>query len=236
MTYKRIVLKVSGEFLGATTAALDADRFRQVCSSVESLVDIGVETCVVVGGGNIMRGAQFHDWGVSQSEADVVGMMATGVNAALLSSMLAARGVASPVLMSNGPCSGLGHGWSGDDAVQTLEACGTVIVAGGWGRPLVSTDYPAVAFAAEIGADAVLMAKSGTTGVYDSDPRSDPAARFLPSIPLAEALQARLGVMDCVALEIALQHRVRIHIFTTDDPELPSRICKGEMVGSVLHP
>jgi uridylate kinase len=163
-------------------------------------------------------------------------MLATGVNAAMLAALLRSRGATEPVLMSNGPCRALGEPWSSPRAAAALSAGRTTIVAGGWGRPYVSTDYPAVGFAAEIHAQAVLMAKSGTDGVYDSDPAISGDARFLPELSIDEALSRGLTVMDEAALLLARDRNIVLHVFAADDPDLPVKIVKGEQVGSLIFP
>lgn len=236
MRYHRVVLKVSGEFLGDGRSWLSAQNLGSVCRSIEMLVSVGVEPLVVVGGGNIFRGNQHEHYGISQVDADIVGMTATGVNAGLLWAMLAGRKAVSPMLFGNGPCEAVGHRWMADDAKTALNAGRVPIVAGGWGKPLVSTDFPSVGFAEEVEAEAVLMAKSGIDGVYDRDPRLYPTARFIPELSLADALALNIEVMDRVAMQKALEHRIRIHVFGAEDPELPTRVAKGAAVGTLLFP
>jgi uridylate kinase len=233
--YRRVVYKLSGEYFAAG-ACMAADRFAKVCRSIELLVGLGVETCVVVGGGNIFRGNQCEEYGIDGVDADIVGMMATAVNAQMLFSMLTARGEVSPTILSNGPCSSLGQKWTPTGARGALERGTVPLVAGGCGQPLVSTDYPAVAFAKEIGAQAVLMAKNGIDGVYTRDPNTFHDATFLPKFSLKEALNSEIQVMDRVALQTALDQRLRIHVFSADDENLPSRIVKGEEHGTYLYP
>lgn len=237
MRYHRVVLKLSGEFLGYGRSSLSASNLSSVCRSIEMLVSVGVEPLVVVGGGNIFRGGQHEEYGISQVDADIVGMTATGVNASLLRAMLASRKIVLPVLFGNGPCEAVGHRWMADDAKEALETGRVPIVAGGWGKPLVSTDFPSVGFAEEVDAEAVLMAKSCVDGVYDRDPRLHPTtARFMEEMSLAEALALNLEVMDRVAMQKALEHSIRIHVFSAEDPELPTRVVKGEAVGTLLFP
>lgn len=234
--YSRVVYKLSGEHFSDGGSALTVGRFEEVCRSIELLSSLGVEPCVVVGGGNIFRGNRHEKWGISQPEADIAGMMATSINASLLDSMLRARGAVSPVLFSLGPCEALGRKWNASAVGSELRAGRIPLVAGGAGIPLVSTDYPAIGFAKEIGAEAVLMAKSGVDGVYERDPNRYGSARFLASLSIEEALNRDLEVMDRVALLTALEHRIKIHVFSAEDESLPGRVAKGETIGTVLTP
>lgn len=234
--YSRVVFKLSGEYFASDQDSLARSRFDKVCRSIEQLVSVGVEPCVVVGGGNIFRGNRSDDWGIRNVDADTVGMMATAVNAALLCAMLESRCIVDPVVLSNGPCQALGQKWTSTDARNALSRGQVPLVAGGWGQPLVSTDYPAVGFAKEIGAEAVLMAKSGIDGVYTKDPNQHADAQFLEKICLKDALTSDIRVMDRVALQTALEHEIKIHVFAADDESLPCRIVKGEDHGTLLHP
>src|SRR4051812_48267957 len=134
MRYHRVVLKLSGEFLGDGCSSLSVPKLISVCRSIEMLVSIGVEPLVVVGGGNIFRGGLYKKYGISKVEADRVGMAATGVNANLLNEMLASRKAATPVLFGNGPCEAMGHRWMADDGKAALDAGKVPIIAGGWGK------------------------------------------------------------------------------------------------------
>jgi uridylate kinase len=233
--YRRVVYKLSGEYF-ASDACMAPGRFAKVCRSIELLVALGIETCVVVGGGNIHRGNEAEDYGIDSVDSDIVGMLATAVNAQMLFAMLTARGEVSPTILSNGPCTGLGQRWTPTGARNALDRRVVPLVAGGCGQPLVSTDYPAVAFAKEIGAQAVLMAKNGIDGVYTKDPNAYSDATFLAKISLKEALKSEIQVMDRIAMQTALDQRLRIHVFSADDENLPSLIVKGEEHGTVLLP
>jgi uridylate kinase len=232
--YKRVVLKLSGEFMGGPAGAVDAENFRSVCTSIERLSSIGVEVCVVVGGGNVWRGNQKGELGIEQGPADMAGMIATGFNATLLAAMLDSRGAVTPRLLTTGPVQSAGTPWQAHVAVHEMEAGHPVLIGGGWGQPFVTTDYPAVAYALEINAEAILMAKNGIDGVYDSDPHQNPLAKLLPRISPFEALQKNLRVMDAVALQLASENRIPIHVFSAADPELPALVAKGEEIGSIV--
>jgi uridylate kinase len=234
--YSRVILKLSGEFFCDGNDVLSPDRFAQVCASIEQLVKANVEVCVIVGGGNILRGIDHEKYGVDKVAADRVGMIATGVNASMLSSMLEERGVATPVLFGNGPVTSLGKPWTHTEARAILSQGRVAIVAGGWGRPFVSTDYPAVGFAKEVEAEAVLMAKNGVDGVYTSDPRTDNQAEFIAFLSIQDALDRDLKVMDRVALEAAKEHGIVIHVFAASDVDAPATIARGENVGTTILP
>lgn len=236
MRYRRIILKLSGEALRGPFEPMNSEKFDDVCRTVEALVALGVEVCVVAGGGNIIRGDRYKQYNITRAQADQAGMIATGQNAQMLVSKLTQRGASKPTILTNGPCLGLGPMWSPERAIAALDSGQTPVVAGGSGQFYVSTDYPAVTFAEQVGAAAVLMAKSGTDGVYARDPKVDPTARFLPSLTMQQALDSDLHVMDREALEFSRKHGVYIHVFSAEDPDLPARIIKNEQVGSILIP
>jgi uridylate kinase len=231
ISLERVAIKVSGESLGR----LDASRTIEVAKAIASINSMGVGQIVVVGGGNLFRRHQAHEWGIGDYEADEAGMIATGLNVRLLDGVLAAMGVASQIF-SRGPCIGIGIPYVRESVCAQLAEGRVVLIAGGMGISGVSTDYPAIHAAIDTGAAAVIMAKHDTDGVYTADPRKDSRAVFLPEISATEALNRQLQVMDPSALTLAREHGKEIHIVNADDPNNIKYVIEGKEIGSVIRP
>jgi uridylate kinase len=178
--YRRVVVKLSGEALaGAASTGVDPDALAMVANEVLSVRDLGVQVAVVVGGGNYFRGRMAEGWGISRAEADNIGMLGTVMNALMLRGALTARTDLDVRVMTAMPMQSVAEPFIRLRAVRHLEQGAIVLLAGGIGQPYVTTDYPAVQRALELDADALLVAKRGVDGVYDSDPRANPdAVRF----------------------------------------------------------
>jgi uridylate kinase len=233
LAYKRIVLKVSGESLGSQTASLDRSMFRRAVKRLVELHDMGVEIAVVVGGGNLLRGNQAHLWGIDEELADQAGMAATGVNAKLLAGMLAGSAVPAEVF-ARGACHGTPYNTV--DVKAALSSGAITILAGGLGVSGMSTDIAAVQSAHEVGAQAVIMSKFGTDGVYTADPRRSDHATFLPRLNATDALRLKLAVMDEAALALVIRHKVRVHVVGADDESAVRQVLEGISIGSLIEP
>jgi uridylate kinase len=165
--YETVVLKLSGEALGGEDSGhLDSSTYASTAVQISEIVD-GIRCTVVMGGGNIFRGRDSTTFGLSSSEGDVAGMLATGVNAILLSGMLAKNGVPSEIF-TRGPCSGFGSRWAVDSIRMALSKGTVAIVAGGLRVPGLASDVPAVDVAAQLGAQLVVMSKHDVRGVFFS--------------------------------------------------------------------
>ena len=234
LRYRRVVLKLSGEAFSSELATLDSDQFAEAARSITEVHALGADVLVVVGGGNVFRGAEREKFNLSSSDGDKVGMIATGLNAALLEGGLRAIGTSVEVF-SRGPCIGVGTPWERNAVNAALEH-GVVILAGGLGVPSMSTDVPAVHAAVELDADAVIMEKHGVDGVYTSDPRLSSDARLLPVVSASNAIEQRLGVMDIVALELARQFGKTIHVVPASDRTAAAGVVRGEDRGSRVTP
>ena len=233
LRYKRILLKLSGEALmGEQDYGIDSDLVRNIAGHLREVAELGVEVAIVVGGGNIFRGVQGIKLGIDRVTGDHMGMLATVINALALASALQAEGVevrvqtaiemrevAEPFLVKR--------------AKRHLEYQRVVIFGAGTGHPFFSTDTAAALRAAEIGAEALLMAKNGVDGVYTADPRADSSAHLLPELSYEQLLE--LKVMDATATALARDVDMPIHIFNFASPDNIRRICCGETVGSVIR-
>lgn len=229
--YKRVLLKISGEALaGGKKTGLDFDVIRAVCAAVKRCVEKGVEVGVVVGGGNFWRGAKDGDEKMERSRADHMGMLATVMNALAVSDVFEQLGVPA-VVQTMVDMPRIAEPYTRRDAEAHLKAGKVVIFGCGTGSPYFSTDTGAALKAAEIGADALLLAKN-IDGVYSADPRADPAAVKYDHITYAEVLAKRLAVMDSTATSLAMDNRIPVVVFALADPENIVRVACGENVGT----
>jgi uridylate kinase len=201
----------------------------------EEIVSIhrtGLQFAVVVGGGNIVRGARAGADGMDRVTADYMGMLATVINALALQDLLERKGLDTRVLTAI-RMDEVAEPYIRRRAVRHLEKGRVVIFAGGTGNPYFSTDTAAVLRAIEIEAEALLKA-TNVDGIYSADPREDPNARFLEKVSYLEALQRGLKVMDTTALSMCGDNDLPIHVFNIHEPGAVRRILAGETVGSMV--
>ena len=232
--FRRVLLKLSGEALmGGLEYGADPDRIAAVAAQVKRVADRGVETSVVVGGGNIYRGLSAAASGMDRATGDYMGMLATVLNALALQDALEHQGAVTRVLSAI-QISEVAEPYIRRRAMRHLERGRIVIFAAGTGNPFFTTDTAAALRALEIHAEAILMAKNGVAGVYSADPRTDPGAKFIPQISHREAIEQQLQVMDVTALSLCMDNRLPIHVFNMDDERNIDRIVCGERVGTVV--
>jgi uridylate kinase len=235
LRYRRVVVKLSGEALaGPAGSGVDPASLAQVATEVLSLHDLGVQVAVVVGGGNYFRGRMADGWGISRAEADNIGMLGTVMNALMLRGVLTARTDTDVRVMTAMPMQSIAEPFIRLRAISHLDRGFIVFLAGGIGQPYVTTDYPAVQRALELDADALLVAKRGVDGVYDSDPRQNPAAVRYTELTYDEALTAGVRVMDTSALVLANEQALIMHVFDVAAVGVMRRICEGADVGTRL--
>ncbi len=226
--YRRVVVKLSGEALaGAAGTGADPASLARVSDEVLSLHNIGVQVAVVVGGGNYFRGRMADGWGISRAEADNIGMLGTLMNALMLRGALTARTDADIRVMTAVPIHSVAEPFIRLRAVHHLERGMIVVLAGGIGQPYVTTDYPAVQRALELDADALLVAKNGVDGVYDSDPKVNPDARRFATLPYEEAIASDIRVMDTSAFVLANEQALTMHVFDVAAVGVMKSICEG---------
>jgi uridylate kinase len=235
--YDRVVIKVSGESLGEDRL-LERRRFTSVAQMIAAVHSIGVTVTVVVGGGNIFRGANADEWGIERDEADDVGMASTGVNVLLLKSLLRRLGL-TPAVFSRGTAEGTGQPYDCEQVRASLQNGAVALLAGGLGKPGISTDVTAVDAAIDTEAPVVIMSKHGVDGVYTSDPhdpRDGEAALFIPELTVSEALEQNLQVMDAAALSLARRHGKLIHVIPAAETYAPRYVLEGKEIGSRIIP
>jgi uridylate kinase len=232
--YKRIVLKLSGEVLrgGKTGDPIDAATLEKTCSQVKEIADLGVEVCVVIGGGNIFRGLQGSQRGVDRTTGDYMGMLATVINGLALMAALEAQGVEvrvqTAIEMQN-----LAEPFIVRRATRHLELGRVVIFVAGTGNPFFSTDTTAALRAAEIGAQVILKATK-VDGIYDSDPVKNPDAKRFTHITYSDALSRRLQVMDSTAFSLCMDNKMPIIVFDMNKPDNIRLAIAGEEVGTLV--
>jgi uridylate kinase len=232
--FQRILVKLSGEaLLGDHEYGADPDRIGAIADEIKRVADRGVEVAIVVGGGNIYRGLRGAAQGMDRATGDYMGMLATVLNALAMQDALEKRGAHTRV-QSAITISEVAEPYIRRRAIRHLEKNRIVIFAAGTGNPFFTTDTAAALRALEIHAEAILMAKNNVEGVYDSDPRTNPDATFLPKITHHEAIERRLQVMDSTALSLCMDNNLPIYVFNVDDERNIDRIVCGERVGTVV--
>ena len=232
--YKRILLKLSGEALmGERQFGFDPAVLDLIARQIQQVLGMGIQVAMVVGGGNIFRGAEASRHGMERATADYAGMLATIINALALQdalekaditvrtqSAINVQSVAEPYIRRR--------------AIRHLEKGRVVIFAAGTGNPYMTTDTAAALRAIEIEAQVVLMAKNKVDGVYDADPRRTPAARRFETLDYIEAINRRLEVMDSTALALCMEHDLPIIVFDLSSPDSIVRAVRGEKIGTLV--
>ena len=232
--YKRVLLKVSGEALaGEKKTGIDFDVVRSVCAAVKQCVEMGVEVGIVVGGGNFWRGVKDGGGKMERTRADHMGMMATVMNALAVSDVFEQMGV--PVRVQTAlEISAVAEPYIRLKADKHLRNGRVVIFGCGTGNPYFSTDTAAVLRAAEIKADAILLAKN-IDGVYSADPRQDPNAVKYDHISYDDVLSQHLAVMDSTATSLSMDNNIPVIVFALADPQNIVRVVCGEDVGTKVN-
>ena len=234
-SYKRILLKVSGASLrGERGFGVDPDAVEYMGYEIRSVLELGVEMGVVVGGGNIWRGTQAELDGMDRATADYAGMLATIISALALQDALERKFDVVTRTQSAINVSQVAEPYIRRRAIRHLEKGRVVLFAAGTGNPFVTTDTGAALRAVEISADVLLMAKNNVDGVYEDDPRTNPQARKLKRVTYLQALEKRLGVMDTTALSLCMDNEVPIIVFDLFQAGNLRRIVTGESIGSVV--
>jgi uridylate kinase len=235
MRYNRILVKLSGGAIAGEKAwGFDPKSLNHIAGEVLSLHEIGVQISVVVGGGNIFRGELAEGWGIERAEADNIGMIATIANSLMLRGVLEARGKSKVRVMSAIPMSSVAEPFIRLRAIRHLDHGYIVVLAAGTGNPYVTTDYPSAQRALELRAQALLVAKQGTDGIYTGDPRGELAVRRYRWIEYDTVIQQNLRALDQSAVLLARDHDLPIHVFDFNKVGAMRRICEGDDVGTLI--
>jgi len=231
--YKRVIIKLSGEALaGQQGFGLEHQILDSIARQVKEVVEAGVETAIVVGGGNIWRGVSGSAGGMDRATADYMGMLATVINALALQDALEKRGVYTRV-QSAIEMRQIAEPYIRRRAIRHLEKGRVVIFAAGTGNPYFSTDTTAALRAAEIEAEVILMAKK-VDGVYDSDPKKNPEAQKFTSLQYIDVLNRGLGVMDSTATTLCMDNNLPLIVFSILEEGNIRKAIMGEKIGSYI--
>jgi uridylate kinase len=235
MSYQRVLLKLSGEAMGdpETGHGIDPGAVETIARQVARVARLGVETAIVVGGGNILRGASFSEIGAHRASADYMGMLATVINALALSSAVEELGIQTRVLTAL-DIRQVAEPFARRRALAHLEKGRVVILAGGTGNPFFTTDTAAALRAAELGC-AVLLKATKVDGVYSADPKRDPHAQRFVELTYMQVLERRLKVMDGTAITLCMENRLPVVVFDLFVEGNIERVVKGEPLGTTIR-
>lgn len=232
--YKRVLMKLSGEALaGDQGRGINPIFVKQVAEEIKEVHDLGVEIAIVVGGGNMWRGEAGAELGMERSQADYIGMLGTVMNALALQDSLENAGVPTRVQTSI-EMRQIAEPYIRRKAVRHLEKNRIVIFAAGTGSPYFSTDTTAALRAAEINADAILMAKNGVDGIYSADPRTNPDAEKFDTLTHLDILSKGLQVMDSTASSLSMDTDMPLIVFNFNETGNIKRVVEGENIGTTV--
>jgi uridylate kinase len=232
--YKRVLLKVSGEVLaGEQGFGIDPKTIDSIADEIKEIVLMGVETAIVIGGGNIFRGIAGSAAGMERTSADYMGMLATVLNALALQNILERKGIITRV-QSAIEMKALAEGYIRRKAIRHLEKKRVVIFAAGTGNPYFSTDTAAVLRAMEIGAEVILKGTK-VDGVFDRDPMKDPAAQKFAELTFFEVIEKGLKIMDSTAVTLCMDNDLPLIVFNIKEKENVKRVLMGERIGTLIR-
>ncbi|HJA22767.1 UMP kinase [Limosilactobacillus coleohominis] len=233
--YKRVVLKLSGEALaGDQGFGINPPELKTVAKEIKEVHDLGVQVCIVVGGGNMWRGITGEKLGMERAQADYIGMLATIMNALSLQDALEGLDVQTRVQTSI-EMRQIAEPYIRRKAIRHLEKGRVVIFAGGTGSPYFSTDTTAALRAAEMNADAILMAKNGVDGVYSADPNKDSSAVKFDHLTHMDIIDKHLHVMDSTASSMSMDNDIPLVVFNLNTPGNILKVVRGEKIGTTIE-
>ncbi|MBF7058364.1 UMP kinase [Weissella confusa] len=233
--YKRVLLKLSGEALaGERGYGIDPETVNSIAAEIKDVYDFGVEIAIVVGGGNLWRGEAGAKLGMERAQADYVGMLGTTMNALALQDALESHNVPTRVQTAI-EMRQVAEPYVRRKAVRHLEKGRVVIFGAGTGSPYFSTDTTAALRAAEINAEAILMAKNGVDGVYSDDPRKNPDAAMYETLTHKDIIEKELKVMDSTASTLSMDNDINLVIFNMNTAGNIKRVVLGENIGTTVE-
>ncbi|HEY8820383.1 MAG TPA: UMP kinase [Dermatophilaceae bacterium] len=232
-TYKRVLLKLSGESFGGGQVGLDPDVVRGIAAQIAEAAGSGVEVAVVMGGGNFFRGAELQRRGMDRSRADYMGMLGIVMNCLALQDFLEKAGIATRVQTAI-TMGQIAEPYIPLRAIRHLEKGRVVIFGAGFGLPYFSTDTVAAQRALEIQCDVVLLSKNGVDGVYSADPRTDPSAIKLDRVSYEQALHQGLRVADAAAFALCSENKLPMIVFGMGGDGNIARAIRGEKIGTLV--
>ena len=231
--YKTVLLKLSGEALAAPDFPYDENVINDVAYQIRRIADTGVRVGVVIGGGNICRGRVFEEMGFDRVQADYAGMLGTVINALILTARLNKIGVKAAAMSAIKAESV--EMFDKEKANRMLDEGYVLVFGGGVGKPYHSTDTGSAQRAMDIGADVVLMAKTGVDGVYDDDPRKNPNAKRFDELTFDDILNLNLKVIDSPAAELLGQAKIEAFVFNMTGPDNIVKAVTKETVGTTIR-
>ena len=232
---RRVLLKLSGEAFGGGAVGVDPDVVRGIARQIAAGVREGVEVAVVVGGGNFFRGAELQQKGMERSRADYMGMLGTVMNCLAHQDFLEKEGIDTRVQTAI-TMGQVAEPYIPRRAIRHLEKGRVVIFGAGAGMPYFSTDTVSAQRALECQCDEVLMSKHGVDGVYDSDPRTNPAAKRYDRLSFTEALRSGLKVVDAAAFSLCMENKLPMVVFGMDGEGDITRALRGDRIGTLVSP
>ena len=232
-TYKRVMLKLSGEVFGGGQVGLDPDVVRVIAEQIAEAVNQGVEVAVVMGGGNFFRGSELQQHGMDRARADYMGMLGIVMNCLALQDFLEKAGIDTRVQTAI-TMGQIAEPYIPRRAIRHLEKGRVVIFGAGAGMPFFTSDTVSAQRALEIKCDVVLMSKNGVDGVYSADPRTDPDAVKLDRVTYADALQKGLRVVDAAAFSLCMDNKLPMIVFGMQGEGNIARAVRGEKIGTLV--
>ncbi|MCL0318244.1 UMP kinase [Apilactobacillus xinyiensis] len=234
LKYKRIVLKLSGEALaGDQGFGINPPVIKKIAEEIKDIYDLGIEIAIVVGGGNMWRGIAGSQMGMERTQADYIGMLATIMNGLALQDNLESLNVPTRVQTSI-EMRQIAEPYIRRKAVRHLEKNRVVIFSGGTGNPYFSTDTTSALRAAEVHADAILMAKNGVDGIYSDDPNKNPNAVKYDELTQMDIINKGLKVMDSTASTLSMDNSIPLVVFNLNKPGNIKKVVQGEHIGTTV--
>jgi len=232
-TYKRVLLKLSGEVFGGGKVGLDPDVVRGSAEQIAEAVREGVQVAVVIGGGNFFRGSELQQKGMDRTRADYMGMLGTVLNCLALQDFLEKAGIDTRVQTAI-TMGQIAEPYIPRRAMRHMQKGRVVIFGAGAGMPFFSTDTVSAQRALEIKCDAVLMSKNGVDGVYTADPKTHPDARKLERVTYQDALAQGLRVVDAAAFSLCMDNKLPMIVFGMEGEGNVARAVRGEKIGTLV--
>ena len=231
--YKRILLKLSGESLvGDNGFGIDPSMINRYAKEIKSVVDLGVEVAIVIGGGNIYRGMNESETGIERAHGDYMGMLATVINGMAIQAMLEKQGMYTRLLTAI-KMEQVAEPYIRRRAIRHLEKNRMVIFGGGTGNPYFTTDTAASLRAVEIGAD-VIIKGTRVNGIYTADPEKDPTATKYDTISYKECIEKNLKIMDMTAFTLCMENNLPIIVFDINQEGNLKKLVTGEQIGTLV--
>ena len=232
--YKRVLLKLSGEVFGGEKGiGVDPDVVHDIAGQIADVVRSGVQVAIVVGGGNYFRGAELQQRGMDRARADYMGMLGTVMNCLALQDFLEKEGIETRVQTAIA-MGQVAEPYIPRRSIRHLEKGRVVIFGAGAGMPFFTTDTVAAQRALEIGSEALLLAKSGVDGVYDSDPRKNPSAKKYDTVSFDDVLAKSLAVADAAAFSLCRENNLPIVVFDLKNKGNIARAVRGDSIGTLV--